>query len=47
MFIILSRFGTIFNVFEAEVQKLEADQFHLGTCTHWYYLMSYLTIAIR
>ena len=24
------------NVFEAEVQKLEADQFQLGTCTHWY-----------
>ena len=24
------------NVFEAEIQKLEADQFQLGTCTHWY-----------
>jgi hypothetical protein len=36
MFIILSWFGTIFYVFEAEVQKLEADQLQLGTCTHWY-----------
>jgi DNA-directed RNA polymerase II subunit RPB1 len=24
------------NVFEVEVQKLEAGQFQLGTCTHWY-----------
>jgi DNA-directed RNA polymerase II subunit RPB1 len=24
------------NVFEAEVQKLEADQFQLRICTHWY-----------
>jgi hypothetical protein len=30
MFIILSCFGTIFYVFEAEVQKLEADKFQLG-----------------
>jgi DNA-directed RNA polymerase II subunit RPB1 len=35
------------NVFEVEVQKLEADQFQLGTCTHWYSLMSCLIIAIR
>jgi hypothetical protein len=24
------------NVFEVEVQKLEADQLQLGTCSHWY-----------
>jgi DNA-directed RNA polymerase II subunit RPB1 len=35
------------NVFEAEVQKLEADHLQLGTCTHWYKLMSCLVIAIR
>jgi hypothetical protein len=35
------------NLFEAEVQKLEADQLQLGTCSHLYYLMSCLVITIR
>jgi DNA-directed RNA polymerase II subunit RPB1 len=26
----------LINVFQAEVQELEADQFQLGTCTHCY-----------